>query len=243
MDSKEDIQPKTKRVRTNPTRKWSLVEEKALIEFLMGHRDFEKPTAQAYYRQFSTEMQVDIEWKLARAKVRNMRTSFNKAKSWEGSTGAGSMEGETMRATLVKMCTFFYELDDIFGSRIVEAAIIEDTVEPDPIEEMFEVIEVDAEENSTSQPNVQLPSPASTSRKGIYSRTALSEILQMQSEMFNYKKEKGGQELKFKEKELALKEREIDLREKELTSNERLKIMELEMKERIAMEELKHKYK
>lgn len=44
-------------------------------------------------------MKVEVDWKLTRAKVRNMRTSYNKAKGWEGSTGAGSMDGETIKGT------------------------------------------------------------------------------------------------------------------------------------------------
>ncbi|XP_017462869.1 PREDICTED: uncharacterized protein LOC108356248 isoform X2 [Rhagoletis zephyria] len=89
---------KAKRVRINPTKKWTIVDEKALIEFLMANGDFEKPTDQNYYRRFSLEMKLEVEWKLARAKVRNMRDSYNKAEGWEGSTGAGSMDGDTFRS-------------------------------------------------------------------------------------------------------------------------------------------------
>ncbi|XP_017462887.1 PREDICTED: uncharacterized protein LOC108356248 isoform X4 [Rhagoletis zephyria] len=97
---------KAKRVRINPTKKWTIVDEKALIEFLMANGDFEKPTDQNYYRRFSLEMKLEVEWKLARAKVRNMRDSYNKAEGWEGSTGAGSMDGDTFRTILLKKYTF-----------------------------------------------------------------------------------------------------------------------------------------
>ncbi|XP_046802110.1 uncharacterized protein LOC124418777 isoform X2 [Lucilia cuprina] len=231
MDCLEDSQ----RVRTNPTKKWNLEEEKSLIEFLIANREIEKPTAQAYYKRFSVETKVEVDWKLIRSKVRNMRTSYNKAKGWEGSTGAGSMDGETMKASLIKMCTFFYELDDIFGSRIVDNAVIDDSLSSDN----FDCTDACIEESL----HKEIENVASTSKKGIYSRTALSDILQMQTEMLNFKKERAEKELTLKEKEFSLKEREIGLREKEIESNELIKVKELEMKERLAMEELKLKYK
>lgn len=58
----------------------------------------QKPTAQAYYKGFAETKRVPVEWKLVRSKVRNMRVTYNKAKAWEGSTGAGSMEGETLKS-------------------------------------------------------------------------------------------------------------------------------------------------
>lgn len=184
-----------------------------------------------------------------------MRTSYNKAKGWEGSTGAGSMDGETMKgissnkhmhvsvfnistfilATLIKMCTFFYELDDIFGTRIVENAVIDESLYSDTID-----CTVFYTEESLPK---EIENAASTTKKGIYSRTALSDILQMQTEMMSFKKERAEKEFTLKEKEFSLKEREIELREKEIKSNELIKVMELEMKERLAMEELKLKYK
>ncbi|XP_017460890.1 PREDICTED: uncharacterized protein LOC108354211 [Rhagoletis zephyria] len=203
--------------------------------------NIQKPNAQAYYRRFSLEMKVEVEWKLAQAKVRNMRGSYNKAKGWEGSTGAGSMDGETIRSRL-----------DIFGNRLVEAAVIEDSLDS-VCEDIFNSTELVFEETTMSPTNVivETENTASTSRKGIYSRTALTDIMEMQADMLNVRKQKADQDFRLREEELslkkmnylALKEREMELREKEMKSNERLKIMELEMKERLAMEELNRKYK
>ncbi|XP_054083813.1 uncharacterized protein LOC105219328 [Zeugodacus cucurbitae] len=260
MEQYNVIQTKAKRVRSNPTRKWLFDEEKALIEFLTQNRDFEKPTSQMDYRRFSKESNIAVDWKLTRAKVRYMRRTYNKAKAWEGSTGAGSMEGETMKATLLKMCTFFYEMEEIFGSRVVESAVINDSLENNENNS-----EVDLNESASSAAVCEGECIDKTIRKGIYSRTAASDILQFQSEMIQLKKQNMEQEMSFKEKELELRERELRIKEKEvelrekqelllkdkememkvkeLESNEKLKIMEIQMKERLAMEELKYKYK
>lgn len=49
------------------------------------------------------EKAVAIEWTVVRSKVRNMRVSYNKAKAWEGSTGAGSMDGDTVKSKYFKI--------------------------------------------------------------------------------------------------------------------------------------------
>ena len=90
------------------------------------------------------------------------------------------------------------------------------------------------------------------SRKGIYSSTALSDIMQVQTQLIKMKTKKHEMEVQLKERELELqKERflfekqsrleEFKLKEKEIDSNEKLKIMEIQMKERIALKELEIK--
>ncbi|XP_036320490.1 uncharacterized protein LOC118734997 [Rhagoletis pomonella] len=272
MQTVSEIKAKTKRVRCNPTRKWAVAEEKALVEFLLANRDLERPTAEMYYTRFVMEYNVAVEWKAVRSKVRYMRSTYNKAKGWEGSTGAGSMDGETIKSVLLKKCTFFYELEEIFGHRLVESAVIEESLESLLNSDNAYSPEAGLDETATSLITENLPEiitenepVASTSRKGIYSRTAVSDILQFQSELVQLKKHKIDQdmilrekEIQIRERELVLKEREIELKEKqelilkdkememkltELNSQEKIKIMELEMKERLAMEEFKRKYK
>ncbi|XP_036328039.1 uncharacterized protein LOC118740557 [Rhagoletis pomonella] len=244
MQQGENIQPKAKRVRLNPTKKWTVAEEKALVEFLMGNRNFEKPTAQSYYRRFAEEANIAVEWKLILAKVRNMRLSYNKAKAWEGSTGAGSMEGETLKATLLKKCTCYYELDEVFGGRIVEAAIIEESLDSASSNDIFNSTIIEIEEGSTSATygvveSAEPPSAEPPSRRGIYSRTAVSDIREIYSETLKLKREKIENESTLREREVYIKERELALKEKEID----LKVKELEMKERLAMEEFRLKYK
>ncbi|XP_039956456.1 uncharacterized protein LOC120772108 [Bactrocera tryoni] len=97
------IQTKAKRVRSNPTKKWLLEEEKLLVEFLTHNREFEKPTSQIYYRRFARESNIAVDWKVTRSKVRYMRITYNKAKAWARSTGAESMDGETMKSRILFM--------------------------------------------------------------------------------------------------------------------------------------------
>lgn len=199
---------------------------------------------------------------------------------------------------LLKTCSFFYELEDIFGRRVSECPITEDTMTDDivylediienepPI--VFEVsgrsptpecVQVQETSDSTAEISfvagtsrsfpgpaindnaVEISCAAGTSRKGIYSRTGVSEIMAVQAKVISFKKQKleadvaaTDRELCIRESELRLKEKEFELKqnqllieqgfkEKELVSLEKLKILELEMKERLAMEEFKLKYK
>lgn len=144
------------------------------------------------------------------------------------------------------MCAYFYELEDIFGSRIAENAIIDDSLDTYPSPE---IDSSDLEVEDITVSNIIKDNTPSTSRKGVYSRTGLSEIMKVQSEMLQLKSKKieedseiRRKEVDIKKKELLLKEREINLKEKEINSKERIQILELEMKERVAMEELRLKY-
>ncbi|XP_046812316.1 uncharacterized protein LOC111684173 [Lucilia cuprina] len=150
MDILDNFEPKPKRVCLNPPRKWSVAEEKSLLEFLVENRDFEKPTAQVYYKRFAEQKNVCVEWKQVRSKVRNMRVSYNKAKAWEGSTGAGSMEGETVKATLLKMCCYYDELDDIFGSKIIETAVIEESLDEESDGSFLNSTEIYVDDTTTA---------------------------------------------------------------------------------------------
>ncbi|XP_036322165.1 uncharacterized protein LOC118736179 [Rhagoletis pomonella] len=102
MEVNLNNQGKVKRVRSNATKRWTMIEERQLIEFLMENRDFEKPTAQAFYTRFLEE----LDWKRVRSKVRNMRVNYNTAKQWEGSTGAGSMDGDTIKSKVLMFIEF-----------------------------------------------------------------------------------------------------------------------------------------
>ncbi|XP_053947414.1 uncharacterized protein LOC128856062 [Anastrepha ludens] len=177
------------------------------------------------------------------------------------------------------MCSFFYELDDIFGSRICESSVIDDTM-ANLIEE-GQIIETESQRlvqitesphipvcTSSMTPITSSQSPVCTltpttdmSCKGIYSRTAASDIMKVQAEVMAFKKGKleaatiaRDKELLIREKEFTLKQKEFELKErqarneesfkeKQLQSQEKLKILELEMQERLSMEELKLKYK
>ena len=173
--------------------------------------------------------------------------------------------------TLLKMCSYFDELDDVFGSRMVECAIIEDSLESGT-EHFLNSTEICIDDTTTASDTSVVENVPSSSRKGIYSRTAVSDIMVVQTEMLEIRKQKMVYEkevkerevnilektMLLKEKELKLKEKELetqrDLKEKELETQRELKIMDMEMQkelkimelkmtERLALEELKLKYK
>lgn len=162
------------------------------------------------------------------------------------------------------MCSFYDEFDQVFGSRIIEEDVIEETLQTiNDITENYDITDIETNETLIAAEGTPIDCEIlpSTSRKGIYSRTAVSDIMQIQSEMVAIKKQKLDQELAMKEREMVIREREVvtkeieinlkekeiysneKLKEKEISSNEKLKLLELEMKERLAMEELKLKYK
>lgn len=102
----------------------------------------------------------------------------------------------------------------------------------------------------TSTSSVGSESVPLTSRRGIYSRTGLSDIMEYQTEMMKLRKEKFDKDAAFKEKEMQIKEQELslrraefDMKQKEFDSRERFQILKLQSKERVAMEELRLKYR
>ncbi|XP_039968047.1 uncharacterized protein LOC120779737 [Bactrocera tryoni] len=140
--------------------------------------------AQSFYGLFIEDTQLTVGWKIVCAKVRNMRTNYNKAKELELSTGAGSMEGDTIKNTLRKMCFFYEELDDIFGSRLNCSAVVEDSLltllESDSTSQSGAecVVEVGSSVEAEEVQSPALNDNVCTRRqKGIYSKTALSDIL------------------------------------------------------------------
>lgn len=44
--------------------------------------------------------------------MRNMRVSYNRAKAWEGSTGAGSMEGGTVKSNFFLVLLVFLPFNE-----------------------------------------------------------------------------------------------------------------------------------
>ncbi|XP_039967972.1 uncharacterized protein LOC120779678 isoform X2 [Bactrocera tryoni] len=209
MEGNHDIQCKPKRRRFNPVHKWNAAEEKALVEFLM-------------------EIEVSRNQRLKAFMV-----YYNKAKELELSTGAGSMEGNTIKNTLRKMYFFYEELDDIFGSRLNCSAVVEDSLltllESDSTSQSGAECVVEAGSSVEAE---ELQSPAlndnvcTRRQKGIYSKTALSDSLQVHGEIAEIRKQKlkidvaaREREMSIKEKELELKEKEIELKEEKLMTN------------------------
>ncbi|XP_073844162.1 uncharacterized protein [Musca autumnalis] len=134
---------KTIRHRSAPIRKWQKYEERTLVDFLLNNaKDFEKPTAQMYYRKFMYESQMkNIEWKLIRAKVRNMRTVYIKAKRWKNTAEAGELNEASVKENLLKIFYFYEEFDKIFDDkRKTDVSIsAEDSINSDFIKEELSI--------------------------------------------------------------------------------------------------------
>ncbi|KNC27637.1 hypothetical protein FF38_02491 [Lucilia cuprina] len=189
--------------------------------------NFEKPKAQVYYKHFAEQKNLCVEWKQVRSKVRNMRVSYNKAKAWEGSTGAGRM-----KATLLKMCYYYDELDDIFGSKIIETAVIEESLDEESDGSFLNSTEIYVDDTTTASDSSLPETKQSCSRKdGNYGLKKME-----------HEKEIKEREIAIRENEIKIKERELELKMKELETQKELKIMELQMKERLATEELRLKH-
>lgn len=93
-----------------------------------------------------------------------------------------------------------------------------------------------------------------TGKKGIYSRTALSDLLEMQNKILEMNQQSKDKEVQLKESQLALERERFEL-EKEKLAEEKLqktaqlqmerelRIMEMEVKKEIALKELEIKEK
>ncbi|XP_017493070.1 PREDICTED: uncharacterized protein LOC108381164 [Rhagoletis zephyria] len=252
---------KQKRIRKAPYRKWSEWEQQQLVNFLRQNRPIEKPSAQLYYKRFLSENGLEIEWSTVRSKVKNLKHTYNK--TWNNSTGAGTMrDGETTRDTLLRECPLYNELEEIFGYREHQAnAFVLDSEDSNTMEystasvddgspnivlaptedtsrspaAFYEIVEESATLVETPRTTAQTPL---VPRKGIYSRTALADVLEVHSTLAEFKKEKLVAEKELRERELLLKEKEFNLKKEKHATYERLKLLELESKEKIAMKEI-----
>uniref|UniRef100_A0A1A9UH40 Myb/SANT-like DNA-binding domain-containing protein n=1 Tax=Glossina austeni TaxID=7395 RepID=A0A1A9UH40_GLOAU len=113
MESRKKIFKR--RQRKAPNRKWSEDEHRKILKFLKENIEkFEKPTAQIFYKRFIDETVFPTEWNLVRYKVRNLRTSYAKAKLLKNST-ANFLDLD--KEAVHRICPYFNELDEIFADK------------------------------------------------------------------------------------------------------------------------------
>ncbi|XP_050339026.1 uncharacterized protein LOC126765343 [Bactrocera neohumeralis] len=214
MESNTEIQKVVhKRVRKAPYRKWTDNENESLINFLRDNSPLEKPTAQHYYKRFLNRTGSDLHWTLVRCKVKNLRLQYTKAKSWQNTTGNGTMDNcDTTKNAIVRMCVRYDDLEDIFGYReltsnclVLDTEYIACTGSP----EVATSSDIIVEEIVALPEPLVTPSTSKAVRKGIYSRTALSDVLDVHSSLFDAKKDRIEKELKMRENELMLKEQQL----------------------------------
>ncbi|XP_037933943.1 uncharacterized protein LOC119672194 [Teleopsis dalmanni] len=82
--------------------------------------NFEKPTAQIYYKKLLEVTKIDTTWDLVRFKMRYFKQSFVKANNWRKSTGAGLLDDEEVTSIKDKvklMCPYYDQLSEIFGEK------------------------------------------------------------------------------------------------------------------------------
>lgn len=157
------------------------------------------------------------------------------------------------------MCPFFEQLEEIFQYREYQAnAFVIDTEDSNTFENYSNTFayatstcdtppslattndDIDDTATLPETPRVATQSTRS-SRKGIYSRTALADVLEVHSSLVDLKKEKLDAEREFREKEFMLKEKEFSFEKEKHASLERFKVLELETKEIIALKEIEMK--
>jgi len=189
------------------------------------------------------------------------------------------------KGVIFKKCPYFNDFEEIFGHResvlnyFIDTEATDSMVESPVVENQFQEEYLDGcdgdifteSASSASQQNFENAAFAHESmmggiedtpvlpksRKGIYSRTALSDIMQVQTQLIEMKKEKMNTETLLREQELELqkekfafekqnrseeirlKEKDIEMRLLEIQMKERVAIKELEMKKEIEMEKLK----
>ncbi|XP_018792841.1 PREDICTED: uncharacterized protein LOC108971323 [Bactrocera latifrons] len=260
MESDGSKITKPKRVRTVPYRKWSSEEQQKLITYMRDNRPIEKPTAQVYYKKILETQNLRLDWSLVRLKARHLRQCYTKARAWQNSTGALAMQdAESTESIILRTCPFFYDLEDIFGYKEFQSN--EFVMDTEALENNSTSTTDDFDAGSTttnanvattpeeSFQEVGLESTCNTiNRKAIYSRTGLADVLTMHTGLIKVKQQKLEIQSKMKDREPSLKEKECDLQyekflfEKEkCNSEERIRTLEIEMKEKLALKELEMK--
>ncbi|XP_065355249.1 uncharacterized protein LOC135949581 [Calliphora vicina] len=112
-----DKKPAIKRNREKRNNKrWTDNEIKQLLQYLQEQPDFEKPTAQIFYRQFLKASNLDATWDLCRWKIKNLRTTYKKAETWRRSNGLFETD-PAVQDKLRKICRFYDDLHCVFAQR------------------------------------------------------------------------------------------------------------------------------
>ncbi|XP_062556350.1 uncharacterized protein LOC134221173 [Armigeres subalbatus] len=133
-----EISDKRKRQRLNPTHRWTEAETTEFLGTVMEEvkhnpEAFEKPTAQYFYKKIAEKVPSiqALSWTLMKSKMRNLKTSYLKAESWRGQTGAGLLaEGNESSVSeyIHKICPHWQILEQIFGQRkSVNPVVVIDT--------------------------------------------------------------------------------------------------------------------
>ncbi|XP_037942120.1 uncharacterized protein LOC119675021 [Teleopsis dalmanni] len=95
---------------------WTPAQEIALINFLKENVEFEKPTAQAFYKRFVQNSDLNGDWKMVRLKMYNMRRTYKNTKEWLKTIDTTMTNADEIKYAVCSKFRFYYEFEKIFGS-------------------------------------------------------------------------------------------------------------------------------
>lgn len=150
---------------------------------------------------------------------------------------------------MLKKCSYYHELEQIFGHHVIQLPIKDENFQSEP-NNLFDSITIESDNTTDKSDDYNFPST---------SKIPEPELLEIKPTLINFnhcpmdsefsiKCEEIGvnvKELRLKDKmklmELLLKEKRIQLKEKELSSKENIKIHELNSREKLKILELEMK--
>ncbi|XP_046804534.1 uncharacterized protein LOC111688209 isoform X1 [Lucilia cuprina] len=98
-------------------KRWSDTETKQLLEYLLEQEEFEKPTAQIFYRKFLNTSNLEATWDLCRWKTKSLKSTYKKTETWR-SSNAYEANDPYVQDKLRKMCRFYDDLHCLFGQKL-----------------------------------------------------------------------------------------------------------------------------
>ncbi|XP_034486983.1 uncharacterized protein LOC117791362 isoform X2 [Drosophila innubila] len=217
------------------------------------YRDFQKPTAQSYYRNLISATKIDATWNLIRYKVRHLKNGWQKAETYRKSAGDEMEEGDALRAKLIKICPHYDQLNSIFsGGNKIEVIVCDSQGSQGSIVLTNDMPQY--EEESTINPPITMDDfpdaefleKANEETENCY----ITELMSMEASRTKFRQDRLKLEretLKLQREQFLfakeVEERKLKLEERRIENDFKLKQLELEQKERILKLELELKYR
>ncbi|ODN01425.1 hypothetical protein Ocin01_05238 [Orchesella cincta] len=243
-------------------RNWNETEKREvldrLLETIRSGKWIEKPNASVYYDLMLKKLSFnDCSVSQLKNMVNNMKRKYIAAKDWRGAAGQGVLEEEgeeSVLAALRKMCLFFDELEEIYGSsssvtppKVHDSSVdMEETTFQDNIDRVLPQ-EMDNSQNAPDKKGneeaVMIPrksADSSKAKKRKMSESGIemlssSEKLRFEIEKWElvYQKEKWEHEKAHQDAKVQLErerfEFEKQITERKLTLEEKKQDMEFEL--------------
>ncbi|XP_034657742.1 uncharacterized protein LOC117894673 [Drosophila subobscura] len=256
MPSKKITRPLKWHRKVTTIKKWNDEEIRTMLTYIAKNGNIEKPTAKKYYTKLMDETKISGTWNTFKCKLRYLKGTLQKANTWMKTKGAEVDDPARVRETLLQLCPHYDQLVDMFGADFNFESSMSNSVwntnyhhprsifsnddslnaeylksesgsSMDPIdcsESVYET-ELNNHQNGIEEPQ----KPRTDAAKRIVEFDYKEALLQLEVEKFQWLKEKELRMMKFEEKKFE-------------TATE-LRKLELQQEERIAMYEIKMKYK